>query len=433
MDDPDGSTYYLIAAFCLVLSAFFSGSESALFSADEIKLKTIYRRQKGSNRALDLRRSSKSTLASILLGNTLVNVMFASLVSTVVYGLFKGSRNQADLIATTAATLCILVVGEITPKLLASSNPERIAAWVSGPVWFLSVALRPFVTGLDRLASVFAGLLPRRPSVPVTKDELEEARLLGAVDYGETSGAIRNDEKQMIYGLIEAQDVCASDVMVPRPQVVAIDGAASALEALSLMLERGFSRLPVYSGTIDNTTGILSLKDLVVQGSGWKERLKAVPVSTLAQPAYYVPETKRVPDLLREMRSRGVSMSVVVDEFDGVSGVVTVEDLIEEIVGEIHDEYDRKETNTLQVDQDVWHVPGRMSLVDLEDVTGISVDTEEYDTVAGLVMGYLDRMPEAGDSFVVKCPALKIRVLGVKGPRILKVEIRKTKENDENR
>ncbi len=464
MDDPGGSTYYLAAIVCLILSAFFSGSETALFSADEIRLKSVYRQRRGSGRVLDLRQQSKSTLASILLGNTLVNVMFASLVTAIAYSWFRGSQSLKDLVATGAGTLCILIFGEITPKILCSSNPERIALSVSGVIRFMGYVMRPFSAGLERVAAFFASKLPRAAAVAITKDELNEARLLGAVDYGETSGAIRNDEKEMIYGVIEAQDVEVSDVMVPRPQVVAIEENKSALEALDLMLKYGFSRIPVYSGSIDNTNGIISIKDIAAYvgdriaegglaeggfaegglagsespenrtGSGdWRKLLAARLAKTFAQSPHYVPETKKVPGLLSEMKAKGIYMSVVVDEFDGVSGIVTLEDLIEEIVGEIHDEYDSREIGAVLVREGVWQVPGRMSLVDLEDITGISIDTDECDTVAGLVMQCLDRVPEPGDTFHLTHPPVRVEVGEVRGPRIQKVEIRLIEEKQENR
>lgn len=478
MDDPGGSTYYLAAIVCLILSAFFSGSETALFSADEIRLKSVYRQRRGSGQVLDLRQQSKSTLASILLGNTLVNVMFASLVTAITYSWFRGSQSLMDLVATGAGTLCILIFGEITPKILCSSNPERIALSVSGVIRSMGYVMRPFSAGLERVASFFASKLPRAAAVAITKDELNEARLLGAVDYGETSGAIRNDEKEMIYGVIEAQDVEVCDVMVPRPQVVAIEENKSALDALNLMLKHGFSRMPVYSGSIDNTNGIVSIKDIAAfvgdwiaesslsggesfagsespsggesfassespldseslrngNGSGdWRKLLAARPAKAFAQRPHYVPETKKVPGLLSEMKAKGIYMSVVVDEFDGVSGIVTLEDLIEEIVGEIHDEYDSREIGAVLVGEGVWQVPGRMSLVDLEDLTSISIDTEECDTVAGLVMQYLDRVPEPGDAFHLTHPPVRIEVGEVRGPRIQKVEIRLIEEKQEDR
>ncbi|QUL98837.1 MAG: HlyC/CorC family transporter [Candidatus Fermentithermobacillus carboniphilus] len=425
MDDPGGSTY--VAAFvCLFLSAFFSGSESALFSADEVKLKSNYANHKALKKVLSLKESSGRVLSSILLGNTLVNVLFSSLIASIVYFRLRVSHSVAEMVATLTATVLVLIFGEITPKLLSSASPERASLRLAPWLCFLKSVMGPFSWLLEKLAFGFIRFLPygERES-----SELVEARILGALDFGETSGAIRSDEKEMIHGVIEAQELEAKDIMIPRPKMIVLQEDKSSLEMLKLMLRYGYSRIPVYSDSRDNITGVVTFKDLATfigeRPNDWEARLAEIPSRSFATPPYFVPETKNVSDLFHEMKSKGVYMAIVVDEFDGVSGLVTLEDLMEEIVGDIHDEYDSLEQDFRRLGEDSWEVAGSMSLAELEDATGISIEVPDCDSVAGLVMKCLDRVPEPGDAFCLIEPKVCLEVQAVRGPKIEKVLIQK--------
>lgn len=424
MDDP-GSSPVLVAAVCLVLSAFFSGSEAALFSSDHIKLASRF----GSHKRMDLVRRLKddprSVLSSLLLGNTLVNIVFASSIAAIALSALRLPRTMIDFVAIATATVLVVVFGEISPKLVAKADPEGSLVALSPALAFLNLVMRPFSRILEKAASFFSA---RIPPVRSRADELTEARLLAAVDYVETSGAIRTDEKEMIYGVIDSKELQAKDVMVPRPSMVALQEDRTALDALNVMLRYGFSRLPLFAETRDNVTGIVSVKDLVAaggSGNDWCGPLADKPVKSFATAPHFVPEGKSVRDLLREMKSSGVPMSIVVDEFDGVSGLVTLEDLVEEIVGEIRDEHDAREQPPVVLGEGEWQVPGRMSLADLESLTGFEIDVEDCDSVAGVVMKCLDRVPVAGDSFNLDQPPLFLEVKEVNGPRIQKVIIRR--------
>jgi CBS domain containing-hemolysin-like protein len=260
-------------------------------------------------------------------------------------------------------------------------------------------------------------------------EELTEARLLATVDFVETSGAIRNDEKEMIYGVIESKEVEAVDVMIPRPSMIAMQEDRTGFDALNIMLKYGVSRIPLFAESRDNITGIVSIKDLINAAGEDQARWQAVlgdrPAKSFAAQPYFVPEGKRVTDLLKEMKSLGIHMSIVVDEFDGVSGLVTLEDILEEIVGDIRDEYDGGDQSVIRLGDNVWQVPGRMSLSDLESVVDLDIEIEDCDSVAGVVMEYLDRVPRPGDSFDLDDPPLSFEVQEVDGPRIRRVVIRK--------
>lgn len=428
MDDPGSSISLFAALVCLAFSFVFSCSESVLFSSDFIKLKSVFAGHKGLKKALDLKENPKPVLSSLFLGSTLVSVTFSSLVATMALAQLGFPRNVVELIATAGSTVALLLFGEITPKLIGTANPEALLIRTSGVLSAVRFVMKPFAFVAEKLASAIAWALP---SVKSRADELNEARLMAAVDIGETSGAIRNDEKEMIYGVIDSRDVVVTEVMVPRPDMIALQEDRSALDALDLMLKYGLSRIPVFVDTRDNISGVVSIKDLIAFAGDaglevdWQDALSERRAKEFAISPYFIPETKNVRSLLQEMRHGGIQMSIVVDEYDGVSGLVTMEDLVEEIVGEIRDEYDVRESDPVQLTDRSWEVPGRMSLVDLEDYTGIEIDSDDMDTVAGIVMKYLDRMPDPGDTVTLDEPPVRISVMDVKGPKIRKVLVEK--------
>lgn len=424
MDDPGGSSY-LVALCCLVLSAYFSGSESAIFSSDEVKLKSKYPGNKRAQQVLGLKKNPNSMLSSILLGNTLVNILFSSTFTVIVYALLPKSKGLAEALSVVFGTVLVLLFGEITPKLLAGSNPEGLAIKVVGSLSWLRLILKPLTDILEKVASLFSWLLPKQGLDPEDLEEMSEARVMAALEYGEDMGAISYTEKEIITGVIDSRDIDISEVMVPRPRMVAIEEHASALEALKLMLREGFSRIPVYHGSRDNITGVVNIKSLArflgERPSDWEDALADIPVKQFAVTPHFVPESKNVSDLLQEMKGLGVHMAIVVDEYDGVSGLVTIEDLIEEFVGDIQDEYDSENAEYVVLGEGKWRVPGSISLVELEDFTGIEIDNEDCDSLAGLVMTCLDRVPVPGDAFCLIEPRVCFTVEEVKGPRINKV------------
>mgnify|MGYP005839576795 CR=1 FL=1 len=425
MDDP-GSSPYLFGLMFLTLSAVFSGSESALLSSDYIRLKSVYGSHRRLGRVLDLKEDPKAVLSSQHFGNTLVTVMISMTLATIALSRLPYSRSMVDLAATLIGTALVVIFGEISPKLIAGADPERSLVAMYPVLAALDYVMKPFSRWLERAASFFARRIPAPRDM---SDELTEARLLAALDYGETSGAIRNDEKEMIMGVIEAKELVATDVMVPRPNMVALQEDRSGLDALGVMLRYGVSRIPVFADSRDNITGIVYIGDLIAvageSGEEWQRALSAKPVKSFASAPYFVPESKSVRDLLSEMKSRSIQMAIVVDEFDGVSGLVTLEDLVEEIVGDIKDEYDVRDAGPVQIDEATWEVPGRMSLADLESFTGLEIEMEDCDSVAGVIMKCLDRVPDPGDSLSLEDPPVTLEVVDRRGPGIQKVIIRR--------
>jgi putative hemolysin len=423
VDDPGGSSYF-IALVCLLLSGFFSGSESAIFSSDEVKLKSAYSGNTKAGKVVGLKRDPGSFLSSILFGNTLVNITFSSVIAVIVYSWFPKSKGIAELIAMIAGTILILIFGEITPKFLMGSNPESSALRVITVLSWFQAIMTPFSRVLVEVAAFFSKLLPENTE---HTEDLSEARVLAALEYGEDTGAIGNAEKEIITGVIDSRGLEASEIMVPRPRMAAMQEDKSVLDVLKLMLKRGFSRIPVYLDSKDNITGIVNIKDLAVfigeRTANKADALSDIPAKQFACAPYFIPESKNVSDLLYEMKARGVHMAIVIDEFDGVSGLVTLEDVIEEIVGDIQDEYDLENREIVDFGNGRWRVPGSISLADFEGLTGIEIENEDCDSIAGLVMTFLERVPFPGDTFCLIDPKVCFTVQDVKGPRINKVLI----------
>jgi len=274
VDDPSSSSY-LFAFVCLALSGMFSASEAAILSSDEVRLKSRYSSDRRLPSALAVKKSPASAISFILLGNTLVNAVFAGLVASIVHSLVLRDGGLADAIATATATAILLVFSEITPKLVAGGNPEAVALWASSWLPGFASRLRPLS---DLLTSFSRHLASRLPEPALSEEDFGELRFLAAVEYGEEAGVISGLEKEMIWGAMETPDLMAKEIMTPRPQIVAAGEDDSAKEALDLMLEEGFSRIPVYVDSIDKVTGILNMKDIasfISRSPGdWRERVE---------------------------------------------------------------------------------------------------------------------------------------------------------------
>ena len=336
--------------------------------------------------------------------------------------MLKVSQGFSEFISTVAGTVIILIFGEITPKLIGTSDPENFLIKLASPLNVLRHSLHYFSNSLSKLAVFFL----KMAGLNKGKEDVTETRLLAALEQSESSGIIRDDEKDMIHGIFESQDLVAKDVMVPRPKMVVMQEDKSALDLLHLMTEEGYTRIPLYTDFKDSISKIANIKNIAVfiaeHTDDWAQRLSVTPCSAFASPAHFVPESKNVLDLLYEMRSEGIHMAIVVDEYDGVSGLVTMEDLLEVIVGDIQDEYDEEsEDFPVRLSENKWELSGSTSLAAFADLTGIDIETEECDTIGGLVMNYLERVPEPGDCICWIEPKLLISVLDVKGPRIERV------------
>jgi CBS domain containing-hemolysin-like protein len=315
-------------------------------------------------------------------------------------------------------TFLIFVFAEVTPKTYALQRPERAALLAARPVYILGRLLQPLGRLLIVVSNVAMVVLPGRgmPKGPfVTEEEIRHL-----IDMAEEEEEIEEEERVLIHSVFEFGDTVVREVMVPRPDMVAIRAEATVDQALETIVKAGYSRIPIYEGDTDNITGVLYAKDLLRKtaraGGGTK-------VATLGRAPLFVPEQKKVAELLREMQQQRVHMAIVVDEYGGTAGLVTIEDLIEEIVGEIVDEYDQEEPLVEPIDEGTMRVDAKMPIDEVNELLGVELPHEEWDTVGGLVFGLTGRVPTVGEA--VQFDSLEFRTERVTGRRIQKVVITK--------
>jgi len=380
----------ILLAVALALAAFAAGAETALTSASRLRMRTLA--EDGNRRAVRVVRlyhNPNGYLSTILSINTVAVIVASTATTLLVAGYAK---NLPQALMTVALSIFVLVFCEIAPKSLALRFNERLALRLSAPVQLLTNVLGPLVAALTLVARLLLRAATRGRAAPgpfVTEDEL---KLIVAM--GEREGVVEQEERQMIDGILEMTDKAVHEVMVPRVDVVAIEAGQSTGDLISLIVEHGHSRIPLYETTIDNVVGVIYAKDLLRHGvrSG-----DARPLLALAREPYFTPESKHVGELLREMQERKVHIAVVVDEHGGTAGIVTFEDLIEEIVGPIRDEYDVAEKEELQFVSDREVVmSARFPVDDVAELLHIDLGDTEADSIGGLVYERLGEIPKAG-------------------------------------
>ncbi|GAC1616385.1 MAG: hemolysin family protein [Ktedonobacteraceae bacterium] len=404
----------IVLLVSLFLCAIASAAETALTSLSRIKLKNLV--EEGDKQAIEIDKllaNPNKLLSTILIVNS-VAVIVASSMATVLALAF--STTYGEVLSTILISLVVLIFCEITPKTAAVQNPLRWARTFVNPVRSAAWLLTPLVWSLGAVTSflvrIVGGQMKHR-SPFVTEEEL---RLM--VTVGEEEGVLEEEETEMIHSIFEFADTTVREVMVPRIDMVTLESDATVDEAVDLALQGGFSRIPVYEKSIDNVIGVLYTKDMLKQ---LREGHHTFPIRTLLREAFFVPETKKLDDLLREMQQRRVHMVIVFDEYSSVSGVVTIEDLVEEIVGDIQDEYDREEKLYEQVSADEYIFDARISLDEFNEIMEMQLDDTDYDTLAGFVYAQLDKIPNVGDTITFN--NVNFTVLTTKGRRITQVRV----------
>jgi putative hemolysin len=412
--DSEAWLQLIILIIALILAASASAAETALTSVSRIKLKNLV--EEGDQKAIEIERllSQPNVFLSTILVVNNVAVIVASSMATVLA--LRFSANFGELIATILISLVVLIFCEITPKTAAVQNPLRWARAFVNPVRGAAWLLRPLVWSLsiitNSLVRLLGGQMKHRGPF-VTEEEL---RLL--VTVGEEEGVLEEEETEMIHSIFEFADTTVREVMIPRIDMVTLESGATVDEAVDLELQGGFSRIPVYEGTIDNIIGVLYTKDMLKQ---LREGHNSLPIRELVRPAYFVPETKKLDDLLREIRQRRTHMAIIVDEYGSVAGLVTIEDLVEEIVGDIQDEYDREENLYERVSQYEYVFDAKISIDEFNELMDADLENEGYDTLGGFLYAQLDKIPVAGDTITFK--NLTFTVLTTRGRRITKVKV----------
>lgn len=385
----------LLLVASLLLAAFAAGAETALTSVSRIRMRTLA--DEGDRRAarvVHLHNDPNAYLSTILSVNT-VAVILASTASTLLVA--QTWQNIPEAVGTAILSVVVLIFCEITPKSVALRFNERAALHLSGPVQALTTALRPLVGGLTLGATVLLRVTTRGRAVRgpfVTEDELKLMLVMG-----EREGVVEQEERQMIDGILEMTDKAVREVMVPRVDVIGIDSDRTAGDLISLIIEYGHSRIPVYERTMDNVVGVIYAKDLLRHGVRSDDTR---PLHALAREPYFTPESKHLGELLHEMQERKIHMCIVVDEHGGTAGIVTFEDLIEEIVGPIRDEYDISEKEEVQFvsDREVL-MSARFPVDDVRELLHLNLGETEADSIGGFVYERLGEIPKAGATITI--------------------------------
>ena len=391
--DPSDVIQLLSLILLLCLSAFLSSSETALLSISQMRIRTLV--DEGNKRAMTLERvvSNKSKmLSAILIGNNVVNLSASSLITSLVINHFG---NAYVGIATGIITLLILIFGEISPKTMATLQAEKVALKVAGIISVLMKILTPVIFIINLLAGGVLRLMGVDPNAKT--DTITESELRTIVDVSHEEGVIESEERRMINNVVDFGDTQAKDVMVPRIDMVFVEENTTYDELMEVYRENMFTRIPVYRDTTDNVIGIINMKDLLFYEKSTDFRLK-----NYLREAYFTYEFKKTSELFMEMRQNSVSLAIVLDEYGATAGLITLEDLLEELVGEIRDEYDADELKSFQKLSDrEYRVEGSMKLDDINDALELSLSSEDYDSVGGLIIGALDHVPVAGEGVTV--------------------------------
>ena len=409
MDVPEG--IQLISLLVLIiLSGFFSSAETAFSTVNRVRMRTL--EDEGNRRAAKVNKileSYSKMLSTVLIGNNIVNLSTSALTTTIAlqFGI-------PVAVATGVLTLVILLCGEIVPKTWAMLSSEKIVLAYCGIIYSLMQVMTPVIFVVDKLSNGILRLLHIDPSKKITT--MTEAELRTYVDVSHESGVIESEEKEMIYNVFDFSDALAKDIMVPRVNMVTVDVDATFEEVLATFRESMYTRFPVYQEDKDNIIGLINIKDFILT-----EDEEHFNVRSILRDAHFTYEYKKVADLLYELREKTTSVTFVLNEYGATVGMITLEDLLEEIVGEIRDEYDEDEEEYIQeLDERTYLVEGSMKLDDINDELGTELDSEDYDSIGGIIIESLDRLPEDGEEVTLE-NGIHLKVQGIEQNRIVKV------------
>jgi CBS domain containing-hemolysin-like protein len=401
--------------FLLLLSGFFSGAEIALISSNKVRIRRLAGEgNQGALHVSELLQRPNRLLATILIWNNLVNIL-ATAIATGLAIRFFDSRGIG--IATGAMTFLILVFGEITPKGYCTKNAVEVSLRIAKPVSWLMRLSSPLVVLITTFTNRLIALLGGEPKISLPFVTEEEIKLL--VSIGEEEGTIEKEEKEMIAGVFEFGETVAKEVMIPRIDIDRIEATKTLDEAMGMVLQTGHSRTPVYEGNIDNIIGILFTKDLLRYMKEGKGRMA---VKEAMREAIFIPESKPLPELLKEMREKHIQMAIVVDEYGGTEGLITLEDLLEEIVGEILDEYDVEEAGIQRQADGSVRLDARTRIDEVNETFHLSLPSTEFETIGGLVFNTLQKVPVPGDRVTIE--GVELIVEKMRGRRISRVKMR---------
>ncbi len=418
--DGGSAIQLLVIVILLGLSAFFSSAETALMACNKIRMKNLA--EDGNRKAakvLQVTENQPKMLSAILIGNNLVNLSASALATVFATNTFGSG---AVGLSTGILTLLVLLFGEITPKGIASQKSDDIALAYAGYVYLLMQILTPVIYCINLLSQGVQRLL--RIDLSKKQDAITEEELRTLVDMGHEEGVIETDEKKMITNVFDFGDQVAKDIMIPRVEMTCVDVETDFQDVLEIFRKERYTRMPVYEEDTDNIIGILNIKDVFLKGQERHFSLR----SLMRQPLFTF-ELKKVSKLLNEMRKSSSNVAIVLNEYGSCVGMITLEDMLEEIVGDIHDEYDEEEEEEIgkiRISDHEYLVEGSMKLNDLNEILGTELESEDYDSIGGYLTGLFEHLPNKGEAVIEG--GLKFVVEAANDTRVEKVRIFKLDE-----
>jgi putative hemolysin len=408
-----------LSAVSVLLAAFFAASETAIVFANKGHIRKLS--EVGNQRAatvLRLLQQRDRLHSTLLFSENFFIALAVSFCTIAAFHLFSRTALSV-VVATSVMSVVVVLFAKLAPKGLAARNPDRLALIVAYPVLLVMKIVSPIARLLAAAADSFAGPGPQGMSCTavVTEEDIK-----AMINLGEEGGSLKEEEKELLHKVFEFGDTLASEAMRPRTEIVSVPSNATLQEVFSLVSEFGYSRYPVIEDTIDTVIGILYIKDILVAMSAGEVK-REDDIQQFIRPAYFIPENKRVSELLSEMQRERFQLAIVIDEFGGTSGLVTLEDLIEEIVGSIHDELETEEKEVQIVDEKNFVVSGQSALDEVNELLGTSLQSKDFNTLGGFVFGLFGRMPKVGEQ--LKYKNLKLEILELEGRKISKIKMTK--------
>ena len=418
--DSTNTLYLILALVCVMLSAFFSSSETAFVSLQKIRIKHLESKGvEGAGRIAKMMEKPEKFLATVLLGNNLVNTAAAALGTAVALSLMSGNENVALLVATAIVTVVLLIVAEIVPKIVAAQHSERMALVYVTPIMGISWVMSPVVAVLEWIGTGFSKLVGGEP---VRKTLVTEEEIRTMISVGKEEGVVEEAEARMLHKVFEFGDDPIHEAMTPRPEVVWVEKGTDLASFLEIYSKSPHSRFPVYEESPDNVIGVVSIKDiLMAQAEGNLE--KDSSIDGLIRSTVFVPESKRIAELFTEMQETGNQMAIVVDEYGGIDGIVTMEQMLEQVVGHFGDELARRAKEFQAIDEYTYDVDAGMRIEEINEQLHLEIPEGDYETMAGFVLNRLGYIPKENEQ--VRYGDLKLVVKEMRGLKIEKLRITK--------
>ena len=415
MDSTSILIQTIVLLILLIASGFFSASETSLMSLSKIRLRHMQEEGvKGAKLVANLIEDSNKLLSSILIGNNVVNIAATSISTALFTSLIPGASGVA--IATAVMTVLVLLFGEITPKTIASNNSEKVAIFVARPIKIIIFILRPVVWVFNLVTNIIfklLGIKDKGNQPYITEEELKTM-----VNVSHEEGVLEIEERQIINNVFQFGDMQAKEAMVQRLDMIAINSEDKYEEIIDMFKNEKFSRMPVYNESIDDIIGILNIKDIIFLSD---EEIEAFDINNYIREPFFTYEFKKITQLLEEMKKEKSQIAIVVDEYGGTSGLITIEDLVEVIVGDIEDEYDEEDEEIEVIKEDEYIVDGSIKITDVNELIGVRLESEEFDSIGGYIIGFLRRLPEENE--VIEVDNIKFCIESLDKNRIKKVRI----------